>query len=190
MTARLAAFPFAACVLATLAATPVLAQSLKPGLWEFTSNINANNNPATLQQFAETLKKHIASLPPAERKIMEDEMASRHESISDKGVSDQFCLTPEMVARPDWLTQQFDGCNTKQSPMLGNTVHFSFSCHDGQSSGNGSMTFSGTTGFTQKVSSVSHDSKGPAIAPMTMTTSARWLGANCGSVKAALPGKK
>lgn len=182
--------PFAALVFATLAAQPALAQSLKPGLWEITSNINVNNNPATLQQFAQTMKKHIASLPPAERKVMEEEMASQHQRISDKGMSVEFCLTPEMAARPQALSRQFEHCNVKQSPMVGSTVHFSFSCDDARSSGDGSVTFSGATGFTQQVRSVSHDQNGPAGVPMTVASTGRWLGADCGSVKPPLPGEK
>lgn len=190
MTLRRHAIPFATLVVATLVAQPVPAQSMKPGLWQLTTNIDVGKQRGQMQQFSEALKRSKAAMSPAERKIMEDDMASRHQKVSGNAISLEFCLAPEMAARRQVLPRQFDSCNVKQSPMVGSTVHFSYSCNDARSSGEGSVTFSGATGFTQEVRSVSRDHHGPAIASMTMASTGRWLGSDCGSIKPQRPDQK
>lgn len=130
MTARLRPIAFAACVFAALGAGPALAQSMRPGLWEVNADIGVEGQPGKIQRFSEAYKQSVAALSPAERKIIDDDAASRHQQISDQGFKVQFCLTPAMAARHKVLFGQFERCSVKQSARgVGTgTVHCSFSC--------------------------------------------------------------
>lgn len=183
MTARLRPIAFAACVFAALGTGPALAQSMRAGLWQMSGDISVEGQPGKIQRLSEAYKKSMAALPPADRKSIDDDAASRHQQITDQGFEVQFCLTPAMVALHQVLFGQLERCSVKQSASGAGTVHFSYSCADDGSSGEGTVTFSGTTGFKEEIRAASYKQHGTPIPPMTVVSSGRWLAADCGSVK-------
>lgn len=180
------------CVLASAGwGAGVQAQTLQPGLWEFSTQMQG----AQADQMAaamEKMQKQMASMPAEQRKMMEDMMAKRGMQIGtdgNGGMSTKICMTPEMVER-NMVGHQGDRgeCSHTMAPRSGNSMKFSFVCSKPPSSGEGEVTFLGRDSFTQHVT-VTTTVKGQ---PQTveMQSRGKWLGADCGNIKPlAIPTK-
>jgi hypothetical protein len=168
----------AACGLLSLTA---YAQSTKPGLWEVSSKMDMSSNSQLAKQM-EQVQKQMASMPPEQRKMMEEMMAKQGLNMSmktDGSTVIKVCITPEMANRPP--VQQQKDCTYNFPARSGNTQRFSFQCMQPPSSGEGEVTFQGADDYTGKmtITSVQAGKK----ESMTMNTSGKFLGANCGAVK-------
>jgi len=176
----------AACALAAGSAS---AQNIKPGLWEMTSKIGGNPE---MEKAMAQMQQQMASMPPAQRKQMEEMMAQRGMQMGTAaggGMSVKMCLTKEMVERNDFAAGQAEGdCKHTTQPRVGNTMKMSFVCTNPPSSGEGEFTFMGNEGYQSKMK-ITSSSRGK---PETMTTesSGKWLGADCGSIKPVAAAKK
>jgi hypothetical protein len=60
-------------------------------------------------------------------------------------------------------------------------MKISFTCTNPRTSGEGEVSFQGDTGYRMKMKMMSEASGTPET--MTMDAAAKWLGADCGSVK-------
>jgi DNA-binding protein YbaB len=168
----------AACSLLSLAA---YAQSTKPGLWEISSKMDSSNNPQLAKQM-EQAQKQMASLPPEQRKMMEEMMAKQGLNISMKGDGStvvKLCITPEMANRAP-IEQQKD-CTYNMPARVGNTQRFSFQCTQPVSSGEGEINFKGADDYDGKMKITTTD-KGKKET-ISMSTAGRFLGSNCGAIK-------
>lgn len=169
----------AACALAAGAAS---AQSIKPGLWEMTGKMGGNPE---MEKAMAQMQQQMASMPPAQRKQMEEMMAQRGMQMGQAGggaMTVKVCLTPEMVDRNDYAAPHGQGgCKTTAQPRMGNTMKMSFVCTTPPSSGEGEFTFMGSEAYRSKMT-ITSSARGK---PETMTTesSGKWLGADCGPVK-------
>jgi hypothetical protein len=180
------AITFAALALAALAAQPVLAQNLKPGLWESNNKMGGN---AKVQGAMAMVQQQMAGMSPEQRTMMEGMMAKHGVSVSNDGVVAKMCITPEMAAQQQLPIQQQGNCTYQRSPMAGNSAKFSFTCINPQASGDGSVTFAGATAFTSSTRVTSSATGSPET--MTVESSGRWLGADCGSIRpVTLPSAK
>ena len=160
------------------------AQQIKPGLWENTSQMGGSMGSPMAQ-----MQQQMASMPPAQRKMMEDMLAAQGVKMgqgSGGGVAMQVCITPEMAARQQLPTQTEGDCTTKIGSRSGNTMKVSFTCTNPPSSGEGTYTFRGDTGYDMDMQVHSQQNGKPST--MTVKGSGRWLAADCGKVKPiALP---
>jgi Protein of unknown function (DUF3617) len=168
----------AICSLFSLAA---LAQTTKPGLWEISSKLDSSSNPEMAKQMAEA-QKQMASMPPAQRKMMEDMMAKQGVNMSMKADGSnvmKVCITPEMASRPP-VEQQKD-CAYNYPARIGNTQRFSFQCTKPVSSGEGEINFKGADDYigTMKITTTDKGKK----ETMSMSTTGKFLGSSCGAIK-------
>ena len=164
------------------------AQSTKPGLWEI--NQKVGGNPEMDKAMAE-MQQQLASMPPAQRKQMEQMMAAQGVKLGQGGgMSVQVCVTPEMAAQQEVPVQKEGDCTTKVQSRSGNTMKVVFSCKNPPSSGEGTYVFRGDTGYDMKM--LVKTSEGGKPVTTTMEGTGRWLGADCGKVKPITlpPGKK
>ncbi|MFP5324494.1 MAG: DUF3617 domain-containing protein [Gammaproteobacteria bacterium] len=164
------------------------AQSTKPGLWEI--NQKVGGNPEMDKAMAE-MQQQLASLPPAQRKQMEQMMAAQGVKLGQGGgMSVQVCVTPEMAAQQEVPVQKEGDCTTKVQSRSGNTMKVAFSCKNPPSSGEGTYVFRGDTGYDMKM--LVKTTEGGKPVTTTMEGTGRWLGADCGKVKPITlpPGKK
>lgn len=164
------------------------AQSTKPGLWEI--NQKVGGNPEMDKAMAE-MQQQLASMPPAQRKQMEQMMAAQGVKLGQGGgVSVQVCVTPEMAAQQEVPVQKEGDCTTKVQSRSGNTMKVAFSCKNPPSSGEGTYVFRGDTGYDMKM--LVKTTEGGKPVTTTMEGTGRWLGADCGKVKPITlpPGKK
>lgn len=164
------------------------AQSTKPGLWEI--NQKVGGNPEMDKAMAE-MQQQLASMPPAQRKQMEQMMAAQGVKLGQGGgMSVQVCVTPEMAAQQEVPVQKEGDCTTKVQSRSGNTMKVAFSCKNPPSSGEGTYVFRGDTGYDMKM--LVKTTEGGKPVTTTMEGTGRWLGADCGKVKPIMlpPGKK
>jgi hypothetical protein len=158
-----------------------LAQSnTKPGLWEITSKMSSPTNPQMAKQMEEA-QKMMASMPPAQRKQMEEMMAKQGISMSPAAggaTAMKLCITPEMASRPP--VEERQGCTYKFS-QSGATHNFSFQCTNPQGDGEGQIVFANADNYTGKMrfNSIERGKK----ESMDLQTTGKFLGANCGAIK-------
>lgn len=163
------------------------AQTIKPGLWEITNQMQGNSEAANAMA---KMQKEMAQMPPSQRKMMEDMLAKQGMQMGSTpggGMALKMCMTQEMIDRNEMTSQQGD-CKHTSSPRMGNSMKFSFTCTKPPSSGEGEVTFTSPEAYTTRVAVTSERRGKPE--KMEMTTSGRWLGSDCGSVKPIAMPKK
>ena len=178
-------FVVAAAVLAA-ACLPAGAQSLKPGLWEISNKMKGS---AEMDRAMAQMQQQLASMPPDQRKQMEDMMAQRGMRMAPSaggGMTVQMCMTKEMAERNDVPMQ--DGCTMTKQQRSGNTMKMAFNCTKPPSSGEGEFTFMGAEAYKSHMV-VNTTAKGKPET-MQMDGTGKWLGADCGSVKPIVVPKK
>lgn len=165
-------------ILLIFAAALAGAQSMKPGLWELNNKMKNSNPEMGLAMSAAA--KQLASMPPEQRKQMEDMMAQHGAGMpkigGDGGVVVTACITPEMAARHDLPTGQQGHCSSQNQPVA-DGLNVSFNCTSPASSGHGQVRFNGDTAFNMTMN-VSSSARGKPE-QMTVETSGHWLGPNC-----------
>jgi hypothetical protein len=176
---RRGSIPFA--VLAMTAASGVEAQTLKPGLWEINSRMQMGAN---LDKELAQMQQQMATLPPEQRKKMEDMMARQGLAMGSGGspgvMSVRICMTREMAERDQIPATQGD-CTHTVSPRSGNTMKFAFTCRNPASSGEGQTTFLGPEAYSTKMT-VNTSAQGKTE-KSSMEANGRWLSSDCGAVK-------
>ncbi len=206
MTMRLTALVLS---LATIAA-PVLAQDIKPGLYQVTSKMGGNNKmgemmkqqkeamakmtPEQRRQMAD-MPKHVAKMmegmSPEQKKKMKEMMGDQAGAMeamqsmqmtynADGSTSMKMCVTKEMIDQRDVAIQQGD-CKQSNSKMTGGVMKIAYTCTQPPSKGEGELRMTGPNSFTTRMTMVSTDPANKQT--MQLESSSTWLGANCGSVK-------
>lgn len=178
--------PLTALLLAAWAGTvavPSWAQSMKPGLWEVSNRMQSGNHDIGAQMAQ--MQKQMASMPPEQRKMMEEMMAKQGVSMptvsGDGAVVSKVCMTKEMVDMNAMPIQNQGDCTSTRSPMMGNKMKVSFVCTNPPSKGEGEVTFAGDSAYTMKMTA-SATVQGKQES-MSMNAAARFLHADCGSIK-------
>lgn len=172
-----------ALCIATLAAAALSAhaQSTRPGLWEINSKMGGNPE---MEAAMAQMQKQMASMPPEQRKMMEDMMAKQGVNISagaGGGMSLKVCLTPEMAARQELPTQTEGDCTTNITSRSATGMKMNFVCKNPPSSGEGTYTFSGDSAYTMKMVMKSVQDGKPQT--VTIDGQGKWLSKDCGSIK-------
>lgn len=194
MTSRPFASPSAlvpaALVLVTALGLPALARAqqfrMTPGLWEQTMTMKSGSGEMEAKM-AEA-QQQMANMPPEQRKMVEQMMASRGVKMGANGTTLRFCVSKEMAAR-DATPPKESGCEQQQVERSGATVKYRFSCagRDGRppTTGEGTFTMTSATSFTGNsvVNTVEHGKP----ERMEMSMAGRYLGADCGDIAPARP---
>jgi len=161
------------------------AQTMKPGLWEI--NTKMQSDSSEMSDAMAKAQKRLESLPPEQRKMMEDMMAKRGVQMGSTpggGMSIKVCMTQEMVNRNEFARQHTENqndCTHTNSPRSGNTMQFSFVCTKPPSSGEGQVTYSSPEAYSMNMTSTSTMHGSPQ--KMTMQTNGHWVSGDCGTVK-------
>jgi len=162
-------------------ALPALSQAMmKPGLWEIRQQ--PQMNAAQQAQMAQA-QQQMAAMPPEQRKMMEQMMASRGISMdmSGGGIGLKMCVSKEQAERNQPPVVDKGKC-THDSQRSGSTIRTQFRCTDPAAEGDSEVTLRGNgEGFSSKTR-ITHQRDGK---PETLQISgeARWLGADCGGLK-------
>ncbi len=171
-----------ATVVLLASAVGVSAQTMKPGLWEITNNMQSGGKDLTAAMAG--MQKQMAAMPPEQRKMMEDMMAKQGVKIgagSGGGMTVKMCMTQEMVDRNQISPPHQGDCTNTASPRVGGAMKFAFKCTKPPASGQGEVNFSSSEAYTMKMTTTT--SAGGAERTMDMQASGKWLGSNCGDIK-------
>lgn len=166
-----------------LLATAANAQTVKPGLWEITNQMQGAPGSKTDAAMAQ-MQKQMASMSPEQRKMVEDMMAKKGLQMGTAaggGMAVKICLTPEMAARNEVAPAQHGRCTHTPGPRSGNTQKFAFNCTTPPSHGEGQVTYTSPEAYAMQMTTTT-TVKGKEET-MDMQAQGKWLGSDCGSVK-------
>jgi hypothetical protein len=172
----------AAAVFLFITTTAFSAETIKPGLWEITTQMQGGGSGHMTQAMAE-MQKAMADMSPEQRKMMQDMMAKQGVQMgaaSGGGMAVKVCMTQEMIDRNDMGTQQGD-CTHTTTPRMGSSMKYSFSCTKPPSSGEGEVRFNSRESYSTKMAMTTTVKGKPE--KMDMQGSGKWLGADCGNIK-------
>ena len=167
-------------VLMAMISLPAAAQNMKPGLWE----VNTKMGGGEMDKAMAAMQKQLASMPPDQRKMMEDMMAKQGVNfggMSGSGINMKMCITREMASRNHLPVQTQGSCTTTQSPVVGGKMKYSFTCKNPPSSGQGEVSFNGETGYSMKLQATSTVQGQQQQVDMAAT--GKWVSADCGNIK-------
>lgn len=165
------------------------AQTTRPGLWEVNNKMEGAGDPR-MQEMAKAqkhdmnaMREQMAKMPPEQRKAMEAMMSKLGQTplIDKDGMTVKVCVTPEMAAGNQLTAQQREHCTNKRSPAIGGVMKISYVCTKPASSGEGTVTFSGDTGYTMNMTM--NITEGGRNQTTSMSSRGKWLAASCGDVK-------
>ncbi|QKE65194.1 DUF3617 domain-containing protein [Aquipseudomonas campi] len=146
------------------------AEQIRPGLWEFTGNMQSDGQ--AMPDMQEMLGQ-LQNLPPEQRQMMEQMMAKQGVKLGGAGV--QLCLSEAQAkARDIPLQDPESGCTHEITERGEDVWKFRFTCPDGQ--GEGETRFEGDTAFSTQVNGVYGGRQS------SMHSQARWVSADCGGL--------
>lgn len=175
----------AALLAAALAAAslPAAAQTLtarKPGLWE----IKTTHQGGPMAEAQKQMEAAMASMPPAQRKQMEEMMRKQGVGMTGQPGAMRLCVSPAAAARQDFTRPDPKAdCQHKVTPVSGSEAKFSFTCKGagGPSSGEGRVWGLTAEGYQSQMKMQSMHEGKPVT--MDMQQTARWLGSDCQGIK-------
>jgi len=172
----------AALAMVTIAlAAQAQPRTLKPGLWEISSRMQTGSGE--MEKAMAQAQKEMASLPPEQRKMMQDMMAKQGVGLGAGGAGGmtvKICMTKEMIERDEIASQEGD-CKTARAPWVGNSMKMSFTCAKPPSKGEGQVTIISPQAYSMKMTLDTTASGKPER--MAMDNTGKWLSAECGSIK-------
>ena len=178
---RLIASTAALALLAGMAGGASAQQKMRPGLWEH--SVNMKSQSGQMEAAMAEMQKSLASMPPEQRKQMEQMMAQQGVGMGPKGQTVKVCITKEQ-ADLDNVPQQ-EGCTQKVQRVDASTMKVAFACKGGQgqppSSGEGTITMQGPTAYTGQFKFKTQNQGKPE--QIDMAQSGKWLSDNCGAIK-------
>lgn len=134
------------------------ADTIKPGLWEMTSQMQGGGEAANAMA----------------------KQGMQMGSTAGGAMAVKLCMTQEMIDRNAVAPQDGD-CTHTNSTRSGKTMKFSFVCTKPPSSGEGEVTFTSPEAYTSRV--VVQTTRRGKPETMDMRNSGRWLGKDCGNIK-------
>lgn len=177
-----AAFPALLFCATLVVGTPLQAQEIEPGLWEMEQQFEpaAGGQGGGLAQQMLQMQAELKNMPPAARKMMEEQMARMGVGINlENGmkVSIRNCISAEDAARGVIREGQQEGdCTFTKVTRQGNTVQGEVVCSGKELNGTGRFT---TTVHDRRHFSTTADIDSRDFGPLKMKSEARYLRAEC-----------
>jgi hypothetical protein len=153
--------------------------AMKPGLWENSVQMRSGNGQ--MEAAMAQMQSQMASLPPDQRKMMQDMMAKQGVGVGAQPNTVRVCVSPEAAARGEMPAS--DGkCQQTITQRSATGMKFSFNCPGNPPTrGEGEYRFDGPGAYSGKmVMNTLVDGKPERL---EMMQSGRWLGADCGALK-------
>jgi Protein of unknown function (DUF3617) len=166
-----------------LALPGALAQKVAPGLWETQTEMKVGN--ADMQAQMKRAQEQMASMPPEQRKMMQDMMAKQGVQMGAGAggrPAFRYCVSKEQAERAE-VPQDADGrCKRDSMVKSGSTMRFKFTCTNPPSTGTGEITFTSDKAYAMKMVVDGTSAKGQP-GTMEMNSNAKWVSADCGTLK-------
>ena len=174
---------FAALALSSFA---VAAQGMAPGLWEH--NVKFKSQSGEMEKSRAEMQAEIESLPPDQRRMVEQMMAKKGMSFDAQGTILRICVSKEQAARMEPLPMNKAECKQDVVSRTSSSMKIRWACGGNDpSNGEGEIHFSSDKAFTGRavVNSV-HQGKPDR---MDVESVGKWVSADCGDVKPRTAGK-
>ena len=180
MIKQIASFTAVSCMLLA-ASLPAHAEGMKAGLWEYRGTLSSASGE--MEAAMAEARAAMASMPPEQRRMMEQMMAARGMEMSmgaDNTQVMRMCVTEKEAEKFD--IQSDPECQQDILERSGNRIKIRFSCGgESQSKGEADITFSDGRSFSGTVTV--HTVEDGQRETMTLQQEGRWLGADCGKLK-------
>lgn len=159
---------------------PVLAQKMAPGLWETTMAMKGADGK--MDNMAARMQAQIASLPPEQRRKMEEMMAKQGASVSSASPGAvRICISKEQAERNEPPASPDGNCRNDGFQRNGALTTYKFSCANPPTKGTGEFKLISDKAFEGRVVI---EGGGAGQAGITeMRQSGKWIGADCGALK-------
>ena len=165
----------------SLPGTPLQAQPerIRPGLWEH--SLTMQSQSGEMERAMREMQQQLSGMPPDQRKMMEQMMASQGMQLGPDGQTIRVCISKEQAAQG--MVPQSDGnCRQEIIERRGDTIKFRFHCPGTPpSSGEGEVTISSPTRYNGK-STISTTVNGQSET-VTTVQSGKWLSYECGDLQ-------
>lgn len=154
-------------------------EEMRPGLWEHSFTIQSQSGE--MERALREMQQQLESMPPEQRKMMEQMMTAQGVQMGAGGQSIRVCISKEQAAR-GMVPQQDGNCRQEIVERRGNTIKFTFQCAGNPpSSGEGEVTFTSPTSYSGK--STFNTTVNGQAERMLMEQSGKWLSYDCGNLK-------
>jgi hypothetical protein len=169
-----------ATLLALACVLPASAQSIKPGLWDLSSQFTSPD--PQVQAAMSSMQSRLANMPADQRAQLQAALRQNGVQLDASGggaLRTKVCMTPEMASRKEFPVQQGQ-CTQKYTEQAGGKGLISFSCTKPNVSGNGEIVMVSDTSYRahMKVTSQEHGNQ-----TVETNVTGTWVGADCGSLK-------
>lgn len=167
--------------LAGLIAYPAQAQEvlMQPGLWQ--NSFTMTSQSGEMELALKEMQKQMAEMPPEQRKMMEQMLASQNMQIGKNNHSVNICVS-EKQASAGYLPQENSNCEQEIVERSGNTLKMAFTCPGNPPSrGTSEVTFTSSSSFTS-TSTVNTMVEGKPER-MIIEQTGKWLSSDCGDLR-------
>lgn len=169
-----------ATLLSTLSFSSYAVSNMKPGLWEHSFVIKSESGK--VEKALADLKKKLADMPPEQRKMMEEIMATKGLGISGKGNNVKVCISKAQAENLEIPQNPSQKCKTEVLEKTDTHVKMKFDCTGGsETSGTGEFTLTSPSSYTG-AAVVNTKVKG-TMERMEIDQKGKWLSAKCGNIK-------
>ena len=180
------AAPVSAAAALVLVGACASAQTQAPGLWEHSFTIKSQNGE--MEKAMADMHKQLASMPPEQRKAMEQMMAGRGAGVGPKGNTFKACVSKEEAARQTGPQLAEGNCTQQIVQRNAATMKVKWECTGREpSSGEGEVTFKSDKAYTGR-SVVTSTVQGKPE-KMTIEQAGQWVAADCGAIKPRAPAR-
>lgn len=160
---------------------PAFAQSIKPGLWELSSQFSSPDKQ--VQSAMNSAQQYLQNMSPEQRAQMESMLRQNGVQLdvgSGGNVRTKVCMTREMAERKEFPVQQGD-CTQKFTQLSGGKGTIAFSCTRPKVSGQGNITMVSDTSYRANIHVTSEQQGRSQVVDTNVT--GNWLSADCGALK-------
>lgn len=179
-------FGLALVLFSTIAVEQSDAQAKKmlPGLWEL--NFQMKTQSGKFEQAMNMMQQQLASMPPEQRKMMEQMMAQQGMGIGDgiNGIGKnamKVCVTKEQIEK-NQLPQADKNCTQEVIEETDNKLKVKFHCSGSSiTEGEGEVTFLNPKAYVGKA--VINTTMQGKPEKMTMEQSGKWQSEDCGDLR-------
>ncbi|WP_297449998.1 DUF3617 domain-containing protein [Ferrovum sp.] len=149
---------------------------MKPGLWEIQPAVQLPSQNGVRPML--DMNQVVQNMSPQMRSQMEAMLQKQGVSMGANG-GIRVCTTRDMIER-NRLPQK-NGCESSITSQPGDKYKLHFSCGNPPTIGDGEVVFQNSEAYTTKVE-ITHHEQGKEFG-VTMESSAKWLGSDCGSLQ-------
>lgn len=168
---------FAALVLSSFAGA---AHGMAPGLWEH--HVKFKSQSGEMEKNRADMQAQMASLPPDQRRRVEQMMAKKGMSFDAEGTTLRVCVTKEQAERMEPLPMNKANCRQEVLSRTSSSMKIRWTCGgDDPSNGEGEMRFSSDKSFTGRA--VVNSVRQGKPDRMDVESTGSWISADCGDVK-------